>query len=128
MERRLPTHVTGRLVFSFGVNDATFECNRPRVALTTSRLHLQSLLPSATHPYEMLVVGPPPPVDEPAHNERIAERSAVFAEVCAGEGVPYLAVFSALRRSDLWRTEGRGGDGTHPNAGGYQELARLIEQ
>jgi acyl-CoA thioesterase-1 len=104
--RRLPTHVTGRLVFSFGVNDATVESNGPRVALTTSRLHLQSLLRSATHQYETLVVGPPP-VDERVHNERIAELSAVFAGVCAGEGVPYLAVFSALQRSDIWRTEVR---------------------
>jgi lysophospholipase L1-like esterase len=41
-------------------------------------------------------------------------------------GAPYLDVFSKLEHSKTWMREVALVDGAHPQAGGYEELARLV--
>jgi lysophospholipase L1-like esterase len=125
--RRVPDALSGRVVFSCGVNDTTVEGPAERLPLDASVLNLRHMLQASMARFETLVVGPPP-IAEGAQNERIARLSAAFSQVCAAEGVLYLDVFSPLARSGIWRAEVLAGDGAHPNAGGYQELASLVGQ
>ena len=71
------------------------------------------------------VVGPPPANDE-AQADRIVALSARFAAACAGAGTPYVDVAADLRRGGPWLAEARAGDGAHPGAGGYGQLADRV--
>jgi lysophospholipase L1-like esterase len=73
----------------------------------------------------VLFVGPPPVADS-EQNVRIAALSGEYAGVCGELGVPYLAVFATLSASCTWIREVAAGDGSHPGAGGYAELASLV--
>ncbi|GEL19143.1 hypothetical protein PA7_29800 [Pseudonocardia asaccharolytica DSM 44247 = NBRC 16224] len=68
----------------------------------------------------------PPPVDDPAQNERISALDEMFRAVSAEAGVPYVNVFGALVAEPRWMSEVRCGDGAHPGAGGYELLADLV--
>jgi lysophospholipase L1-like esterase len=68
----------------------------------------------------------PPPVAEAAQNARIEELSAGLAEAAAAHEVGYLDIFSTLRHSPTWMHEVAQDDGSHPQGGGYDELARLV--
>jgi acyl-CoA thioesterase-1 len=117
-----------RVVFSFGANDATLEDRRPRVDPEDGVRALEEALGQAAEAgLPVLVVGPPPANDDAQH-ERIAALSARFAEACAQRGVPYVEVVGELRRSGPWRAEARAGDGAHPGAGGYAQLADLVAE
>jgi lysophospholipase L1-like esterase len=127
--RRLPEGVDGRLVFSFGVNDTTLEHGAPRIAPPVSEANAREILGAAqrwTPPVPILMVGPPPTAD-PEQNLRTADLSQVLVQACADLGVPYLEVFPLLDVSDVWMIEVAAGDGAHPGAAGYLELAKLVE-
>jgi lysophospholipase L1-like esterase len=111
-----------RLVLSFGANDATWEDGRVRSEPEAS---VRALRAALAHGLPAFVVGPPPVADE-AHTERIAALSARFARECAGSGVPYVEIVDELRRGGPWQAEVRAGDGAHPAAGGYAQLAALV--
>jgi lysophospholipase L1-like esterase len=123
--RRLPPHIDGRVVFSFGVNDTTMEHGRQRVALATTRDTLRRMLHEAGGYYPTLLIGPPP-VIEAAHNARIAQLCRVMASVAQDAGVPYLPVFERLVSSQTWMQEVTQYDGSHPRQAGYTELAALV--
>jgi lysophospholipase L1-like esterase len=40
--------------------------------------------------------------------------------------VPFVATFAALSGPSAWRREAAAGDGSHPAAGGYAELAEIV--
>ena len=122
---RLPDPATGRLVFSFGVNDTTLEPEGPRVVPSDSVLHLRTILTMATARFPTLMVGPAP-IDDADQNTRILALSDAFAQVCQTTGVPFLEVCRPLLESARWRAEVAAGDGAHPNAGGYAEYASLV--
>ena len=46
--------------------------------------------------------------------------------VCARAGVPYVSVLPVLLQSESWMQQVRAGDGSHPAAAGYTELADLV--
>lgn len=71
------------------------------------------------------VVGPPP-VGDLQGDDRVAELSVAFASVAAARDVRFVSVIEPLRSSPVWRGQADVGDGVHPAAGGYQELARLV--
>ena len=114
-----------RVAFSFGVNDTTAEGSGTRVAVERSLRNLRAILAAAQRRYPVLFVGPPP-VASAAQNRRIEALSANYAGVCAELCVPYLAVFPALSSPSTWMREVAVGDGSHPGAGGYAELAGLV--
>ena len=123
---RLVDCVQPRVVFSFGANDATVEDGRPRVAPDDSVATLERVLADAAQLGLAAFVVGPPPVCEPEQDARIAGLSERFAAVCAARGVPFAGVTAALGASAVWRAEAAAGDGAHPGAGGYEELARLV--
>jgi len=86
----------------------------------------QARIPCAKRRYPLLFVGPPPVADQ-EQNTRIAALSEEFAPVCQALGVPYLPVFPSLVGSKAWMREAAAGDGSHPGAKGYGELALLVE-
>jgi lysophospholipase L1-like esterase len=115
-----------RVVFAFGVNDATVEDGAPRVDPTDSAATLERVLGEAAQlGLPAFVVGPGP-VCDPEHTARIAALSARFEAICAQRDVPFVAVVEALGVSPAWLDEAARGDGAHPAAGGYDALARLV--
>jgi lysophospholipase L1-like esterase len=54
--------------------------------------------------------------------------SDAIGRLCAGIDVPYLDSFRPLLASPTFIPSTRAIDGTHPNASGYAEWARLIDE
>jgi acyl-CoA thioesterase I len=123
---RLPEEGDPRAVFAFGVNDVTLRSGRPRAGREESLTSLRAALDGAAElGMRSFVVGPAA-IDDETGNDRIAELSGAFAELCDGYGVPFVPLVEALRGSEVWRRELAAGDGAHPGAAGYEEMARLI--
>ena len=97
---------------------------RPRHALSfhqaTSRL-----LGAQGLGLRRFVVGPAP-IDDDAGNDRIAELSYAYRTLCARHRVPFVPLVEELRDNEVWRREIAAGDGAHPGAAGYAEIARLV--
>lgn len=124
---RLPPEHDGRLVFSFGANDCCAgEDGGVRVSPVQARANAEAILVGALEWRPTLMIGPLP-VSDPAADDRIAQLSEDFARLCAGLGVPYLAVCQLARASDEWACELAAGDGVHPNAGGYSVVAKAFQ-
>jgi lysophospholipase L1-like esterase len=123
---RLVSGVDGRIVFSFGANDATIEDGHWRVPLDLSAENARAIIARALLSHPVLVVGPPP-APEPDKTARHAELSARYAETCRRLGVPYLDILEPIGAVDAWWAEVAAGDGIHPNAQGYAALARLVD-
>jgi lysophospholipase L1-like esterase len=120
---RLTDEEPCRLVLSFGANDATLEGGRVRVKPDGSVAALRRGLGIARRlGLPALVVGPPP-VADPAHAERIL---ALSARLAAASTAPYVEVAGALVASGPWMAEARAGDGAHPGAAGYAQIAELV--
>lgn len=124
--RRLPASEPAGLVFSFGTNDTTIEDGRERVPPTASLQHAAAMLDEAGRRCPVLMVGPAPLADDD-QNRRIAALSRQFARLCHEIGVPYLPVAEPLLQSRSWLAEAAAGDGAHPGARGYAELAALVQ-
>jgi lysophospholipase L1-like esterase len=124
---RLPREYDGRVVFSFGVNDAWIENDKTRISLINSIINSREILKATKTLYPVLMVSPPP-VLEPEHNHKISELSKHFELVCRRLEIPYLDVFSSLEKSQVWKDEIRGNDGAHPRAAGYTELAEFVKK
>jgi len=117
----------GRVVFSFGTNDATHEKGRPRVEPADTLANTRTLLDWSRERYPTLMVGPPPLVTDSGHDMRVGAISAALAQLCAELGVPFLDLHGPLSNDATWRAETVAGDGAHPNAGGYARAAALVE-
>ncbi|MFE4105008.1 GDSL-type esterase/lipase family protein [Almyronema epifaneia] len=122
---RLPANSQGYVVFSFGVNDTTLAAGRLRVAPQETLAATARLLTTAKTRYSTLMIGPPAIADA-EQNQRLAALSEQLAQVCQTVAVPYLEIYTATARSPVWLAELQAGDGAHPGAAGYSELAQLI--
>ncbi len=123
---RLPQEYDGRVVFSFGANDTTMENGKTRVPINQSIENIYNILSEAKQLYPVLMVSPAPCGDR-EQNQRIANLSQEFAGVCQQLNIPYLNVFPILKKSSVWIDEAKNNDGAHPRAGGYQELAQIVD-
>jgi lysophospholipase L1-like esterase len=123
---RLPTEDDGRIVFSFGTNDTTIETQKRRVELNNSLDNTYQILSLAARIYPVLMISSPP-ISDIDQNLRTQELSTQIALVCSHLNVPYLDVFTPLQASSIWMHEVATGDGAHPGAAGYSELAKLIQ-
>lgn len=123
---RLVAGVDGRVVFSFGANDATIEEGRWRVPPDLSAENARAMIARAQLSYSVLVVGPPP-APEAEKTARHAELAARYREVCRGLDVPFLDILEPIKSVDAWWAEVAAGDGIHPGAGGYTALAELVD-
>ncbi len=117
----------GRVVFSFGANDATQEAGRPRVELAATLANARELLDWSRERYPTLMVGPPPLAGDPAHDTRVAVLAATLGRLCAELDLPFLDLHGPLSDETVWRAEAVAGDGAHPNAGGYARAACVME-
>jgi len=123
---RLSSEFDSRVVFSFGVNDTTLENGKTRVDFSTSIENLSHILNTAKQMFPVLMVGPPPTPDR-EQNNRIARLSAEYAQVCQKIDIAYLDIFTQLQSSTIWFQEVAANDGYHPGAGGYTELANIVQ-
>jgi len=122
--RLLPGH-EAVLLFSFGIGDSAQDDGVRRVPLDETVANAEAILSKAGEYGSVLFVGPPPVRDED-HTARIAETSGALAAVCAGLGVPFLDPMPGLSASAIYQKDLEDGDGVHPGAGGYLELATLV--
>lgn len=126
---RLPADAEAALVFSFGANDcAPTDQGDARVALDAALDHTAAVLDAAHVWRPTLMVGPLPILDDPAADARIVALTRRMGQLCAGIGVPFLDVLTFALASDAWRGSASHGDGTHPGADGYAELALYVER
>ncbi len=117
----------GRVVFSFGANDATLDAGCRRVELADTLAHADTLLTWSRQRHPTLLVGPPPLVDDAEADARLRAIVAGLQRVCDGHGVPFLDLHQPLAQDPTWRAEALAGDGAHPDAGGYARAAGLVE-
>lgn len=138
---RLPPHVEGRLVFSFGVNDvAHYNDEGQRISRAESLDNAAAILSAAKETAPCLWIGPTPVRRggvkiEPGpgvvfdfDRGRTEALSQSFAELADRLDIPFLDVFSPLDRDPDWDRAMAEGDGVHPTADGYARFARLIAQ
>jgi lysophospholipase L1-like esterase len=115
-----------RIVLAFGVNDVSLEDESRRCTQEQSLLSLEEVLLGAQGlGLRRFVIGPAP-IDDDAANDRIAELSYAYRMLCARHRVPYVPLVEELRDNTLWRGSIAAGDGCHPGAAGYAEIARLV--
>lgn len=126
---RLPRAPAGgdpRVVLAFGVNDVVLEDESQRCTEEQSLLSLEEvLLGTQAMGLRRFVIGPAA-VDDEAVNDRIAELSYAYRMLCARHRVPFVPLIGSLRGNEVWRRSIAAGDGAHPGAAGYAELARLV--
>ena len=123
---RLVSGLDCRVVVSFGSNDTTEEAGELRASPAVSRQALVSVLSDAQgRGLRAFVVGPPP-VGEVARIQRTLALADAFADVCDEWDVPFVDIMAPLAKSKVWRDEVQRGDGAHPAAGGYTELAAIV--
>jgi len=126
-ESRQSAQQEGRLVFEFGVNDAREVNGKRQIEAAQSLAAAREILTVARAWKPTLMIGPPPGVDQ-ARNVRVNELSAAMAGLCAELGVPYFDSFTPLAASATFVPSTKAVDGTHPNASGYAEWARVIDE
>lgn len=115
-----------RVVLAFGVNDVTLDDRNRRCSQEQSLLSLEEVLLGAQGlGLRRFVVGPAP-IDDDAANDRIAELSYAYRMLCARHRVPFVPLVDELRDNEVWRGSIAAGDGSHPGAAGYAEIARLV--
>jgi len=125
---RLPADCDGRVVFSFGANDVCAgDDDGQRVSHARTLANAEAILNEARSRWPVLLVGPLPIADDPAASARAAVLGRALGELCAGLGVPYLNPYPDIAESRVWLREARSGDGAHPDAGGYEALAALVD-
>jgi acyl-CoA thioesterase-1 len=120
VERRLPAEYEGRVVFSFGANDAAQERD-PALTMADA----EAMLSEAKARWPIFMIGVVPiPVEETLRRIRALDQA--YVPLCVRLGVPFLSVFDDLMATPVWLDEARAGDGAHPGAGGYTRMSELI--
>lgn len=138
-EGRLPAHVKKGVTFMFGLNDIALENGERRVTLDQSLANARAMIGEALQHYPVLWLGPTPirrdnPVISPGKGisycfnaERTAELNDAFAKLAKELDVAYLDCHAHLSNTAEWDATLAAGDGVHPTAAGYAQLAILIE-
>ena len=127
-EVRLPEHINGKLVMSFGLNDTAEEGNVGiRVPIEQTVYNLKNILTEASKWLPTLVISPVPIISDMQpyifpngiayhySNDRIAELN-----------ISYLNVFDYLSNSTLWADSQRECDGVHATGNGYKILSDQV--
>lgn len=115
------------VLFSFGVNDTTIETGQhtTRIAFAESVENFSQILSQAKKQYSVLFVGPPP-VTDPAQNERICLLDQAFQQAAIRLEIPYISTVKNLLKMPVWMQEVARYDGAHPQAQGYALLTQQI--
>ena len=126
-EVRQSAQQEGRLVFEFGVNDAREVNGRRQVEAAQSLVTAREILSAAIGWKPTLMIGPPPGGDA-ARNERVKDLSGELERLCQELRISYFDSLAPLAASSTFIASTKAVDGTHPNASGYAEWARLIDE
>ena len=126
-EARQSAQQEGRLVFEFGVNDARDVNGKRQLEAVQSLAAAREILAAAVKWKPTLMIGPPPGGDQ-ARNIRVKALTDEIADLCTLLGVPYFDSYTPLVASATFIPSTKAVDGTHPNAAGYAEWARVIDQ
>lgn len=119
MLRRLPDQEF-KMVFSFGVADVA-----NGVMSEQSLAAGVAVLSQAKAMGDVLVVGPTP-VNDRETRENVTTLSRMIAGLCKRLDIPFVPTIDAMHRSFVYGTALNDGDGVHPTASGYAELADHI--
>lgn len=118
---RFDAAADNRLVVGLGPADLELG-----TTLARSRLNLANVLDDAhAENVQVLVVGPPPGTD-PQLNQRLADLSAAFGDVCDRRAVPYVDCYNPLASHEQWFADLAAGDGRYPGQVGYGLIAWLV--
>ena len=137
---RMPAPAPVLIVFSAGINDtARLSGGLQRVSLRKSLVVIRDMMEEAQSLGSILWVGPFP-IDEGRMpyradsglemdftNARIEELNREMATLSDSMGIPYVDLFTPLAGRADWLVHFEGGDGLHPSADGYQELASMVQ-
>ncbi len=126
VELRQSPQQEGRLVFEFGVNDVREVNGKRQMEAAQSLAAAREILTASVAWKPTLMIGPPPGGDQP-RNARVKDLSEFMENLCTLLGVPYFDSFTPLLSSATFIASTKAVDGTHPNASGYAEWARLID-
>lgn len=119
VSRRMP-QTDFKLVFSFGVADVFNERTEEE-----SLAACVSMLSQAKAMGDVLVVGPTP-VNDSDKRERITTLSRMIAGLCKRLDIPFVPTIDGMHRSFVYGQALNDGDGVHPTASGYADLADHI--
>ena len=125
---RIAPGADSRVVFSFGANDATVEVGRERVPADDGVRALDAALGHAAG------LGLPALGGRAAAGRRRRPRRphrGPLGTLRRGLRIAPRAVRAGRRRAPPhgpWLAEARAGDGAHPGAGGYAQLAALVQE
>jgi lysophospholipase L1-like esterase len=122
---RMRTDDPLRLVFSYGCNDCALEDGELRVDPSDTLKNTQKILIEAAAICPVVLIGPPPS-PEPLQRARIASVGDALRIVSNQLRIAYIDVFTPLREAGVWEAEAAEGDGAHPGADGYQQMADLV--
>ncbi|MBN4054446.1 hypothetical protein JYT87_01920 [Nitrospira defluvii] len=125
VSRRLPKNEDCRLVLSLGINDVSLDDGKQQISTAESIANTTAILKEAGKYYEMMMVGPPPVVDE-ATAIRIKKLSMCLNDLCKDIGVCYIDIYRPLVENTIYLKDLTKRDGVHPSAIGYSEIARVI--
>ncbi len=109
-----------KLVFSFGVADVA-----NGIPTEQSLAAGVSMLTQAKAMGDVMMVGPTPINDQPKREE-ITALSRMLAGLCKRIDVPFIPTIDTMHRSFVYGQALNDGDGVHPTASGYAELADYI--
>ncbi len=115
------------LAFCFGTNDCADDgAGERRVPEAETLRNARAIFRRAAALAPTIVIGPPPILDAPDADRRIALLEPKLEEVARGLGLPFLPVFGRLGHARAWTEGAAKGDGTHPDGAGYAYLADMI--
>lgn len=124
---RLPQGYQRRIAFCFGTNDCADDGNGAgRVPHAETIRNTHAILARSAALAPTILIGPPPILDDPIADRRIAELEPALQSIAREYNIPFLPVFEALRHAPAWTEGAAAGDGTHPNRAGYAFLADYI--
>ena len=138
---RVPDHVNGRLVLSFGLNDTAEESGAGiRVPLEKSLANAHAIIDEARNWLPTLMIGPIPLVDDMQPyifpngiayhyvSSRVGKTNEAYADLCFELGVPYLNVYTPLSANATWKQSQRDCDGVHATGDGYRLIADMVAE
>ena len=116
---------SGRLVFCFGTNDNVIENGKKRVDTATTLANARSILARAKQLWPTVMLGPPwTSVQDVDDGNGVLSRK--LRDMCEKIDVPFLALYDGMEGNEVWAREAEAGDGIHPNAGGYDLIAKAV--
>lgn len=123
LETELDSGRSELAVFTLGSNDAVLHVDQndtlTAVADAIERANEEDV--------PALWIGPPPIGDMPEEDAALRELSYAIGGLVRANGQSFIPTFDALGPGSTWHAEAQAADGSHPGAGGYAELADLLE-